>query len=91
VIAAFLAESPDRLAALRAAVRSGDAPELAGAAHHLKGSAANVGATDLAALCASLETSNGSDDPGTAELVEQITAELDRAGRALAATVRRTE
>lgn len=51
----YLQEAPDRLQAIREAVRDGDAPCLLRAAHSLKGSSANLGAAGVAAVCAELE------------------------------------
>ncbi len=56
VIRAYLADTPPRLAQMRAAADAGDAEALRKAAHGLKSSSANVGAQNLAALCKELET-----------------------------------
>ncbi len=55
VVEAFLQSAPAQLAALDAAGRSGDAATVHRAAHSLKSSSANVGATSLAALARELE------------------------------------
>jgi len=54
-IAAFLADAPGRIAALRAAYAASDAAGLAAAAHALKGSAANVGVVRLQELSQGIE------------------------------------
>ena len=86
---AFRKDVPARLAALRQAVDDGGGPALAQAAHALKGAAANIGATAVAALCGELEEMgrSGKHDGGPhlvsrleAELV-QVDAELDAAWR----------
>ena len=53
--AAFAADLPRRRAELRAAVEGGDMEAAAGVLHGLRGSAAHLGAGELAALCAALE------------------------------------
>ena len=55
VIALFVGDAPTRLAAIRAAVDSQDAPALARAAHALKGACSNVGAVGMLAVCSELE------------------------------------
>jgi CheY-like chemotaxis protein len=87
VVGAFLQEAPARLSALHDAVTGGGGQPLVDAAHTLKGSAANVGATAVAELCRQLEVTSGSDSLGTAELVDQVETELDRAGLVLAAAL----
>ena len=55
----FLQSTPPLLAELRAAVDGGDSEALRRAAHKLKGSCQNIGATVMAALCHALETGEG--------------------------------
>lgn len=55
VVAMFIAEAPQRLAVIEAAVASGDAAALSVAAHALKGAAGNVGASALQSLCRRIE------------------------------------
>jgi CheY-like chemotaxis protein/HPt (histidine-containing phosphotransfer) domain-containing protein len=52
----FLESTPELLEELREAVEGGDGDELKRAAHKLKGSCQNIGATFMATLCHSLET-----------------------------------
>ncbi|MDQ3709141.1 MAG: response regulator [Actinomycetota bacterium] len=87
VAGAFLDEIPVRLAALRDAVQVGGGHPLAEAAHQLKGSASNIGATAVAMLCQQLEATGRSGAPPSSELVDRLEAELDRAGRALTDTL----
>ena len=56
VIGAYLADTPPRVAQLRAAVDAGDADTVRRAAHALKSSSANVGAEQLSALCREIES-----------------------------------
>jgi len=53
--AAFAADLPRRRAELRCALDEGDADALSRVLHGLRGSAAHLGALELAALCATLE------------------------------------
>lgn len=55
VVQLFLEDSPQRVVAIRTAASAGDASLLGAAAHGLKGSAANVGAVRLRAVCERLE------------------------------------
>ena len=57
VIGLFLADTPQRLQAIEAAVAARDPQALATAAHALKGSAGNVGATALHTLAGTMEAS----------------------------------
>jgi CheY-like chemotaxis protein len=53
----YLVESPKLVLKLKLAALAGDAPEIARAAHSLKSSSANVGATALSRYCADIEAS----------------------------------
>ena len=75
---AFRRESQVRVAALRAAV-PGDSQVLVQAAHALKGSAANIGASGVVSACAELEELGRNGQLGNAEgLVSRLEAELQR-------------
>lgn len=78
-VAAFRKDLPARLSALRAAADGDDGPALAEAAHTLKGSAANIGAVAVAAVCAELERLGhaGMHDGGPA-LMSRLASELRR-------------
>jgi signal transduction histidine kinase/DNA-binding response OmpR family regulator/HPt (histidine-containing phosphotransfer) domain-containing protein len=52
----FQADAPPLLAAMRGAVAEGNAQRLKEAAHSLKGAAANLGARQMASVCAELES-----------------------------------
>ncbi|WP_434590994.1 Hpt domain-containing protein [Pseudomonas sp. R4-83] len=70
----FLADSESRLAELRNAV---DAKALSEVAHSFKGSASNMGAVRLAALCEDLESSAKDQTPeARAQLVARIAGEF---------------
>ncbi|MBL8398399.1 MAG: response regulator [Candidatus Accumulibacter sp.] len=84
VIAAFLDDTPNRLAQIRTAVDSGDADALRKAAHGMKSSSANVGAEVLAALCKELESIGRADTvAGAAELLSRADTELEKVIAAL--------
>ncbi|PTT69353.1 Hpt domain-containing protein, partial [Arthrobacter sp. HMWF013] len=74
---AFRKDVPARLAALRESVNDGGGPRLVQAAHALKGAAANIGATAVAAICGQLEAMghSGHQDAGQ-ELLGRLEAEL---------------
>ena len=55
LIAVYLRDTPPRLAALHEAVAHADAEALRRAAHSLKGSSSQIGAVQVARLCADLE------------------------------------
>jgi HPt (histidine-containing phosphotransfer) domain-containing protein len=77
-------EAPACLARIEQAMHAGDAVEVAEGAHKLKGSAAQLGATRLRELCASLETDARSGDLSTdASLFADISAEVDVVNAAL--------
>jgi histidine phosphotransfer protein HptB len=70
----FLADSESRLAELRNAA---DAKALSDVAHSFKGSASNMGAVRLAALCQDLESSAKDQTPeARAQLVARIAGEF---------------
>ena len=71
----FFRDAEPRLKQMEAAVASGDMPKLAAAAHTLKGSASNLGARRLSALCASLEKQGKAGDAtGARETFSEIGA-----------------
>ena len=77
LVPVFVQGAPERLEAVRAAARAGDAGALASAAHALRGSAANMGGVRVAAVCRRMETAarTGSLDDTPAALA-QLEAEL---------------
>ena len=82
----LLAETPERLAAIGAAIAAGDAKALNRIAHSLKSSCGNLGAIGLSALCAQLERAGAEARlDGAPALLEQARAEFARARTALEA------
>ena len=81
----FLEDTPQRLDKMKTAFEQGDDATLKAVAHTLKGSASNLGAPALAALCASVEskcgTGNRSDMAGWLEKIvlefQQVQAALE--------------
>jgi CheY-like chemotaxis protein/HPt (histidine-containing phosphotransfer) domain-containing protein len=81
----FKDETPPLLAALQAGVGQGQADQVKKAAHTLKSSSANLGAHQMAALCAELEQRGRSGAlEGTPALLAQLEQELERVSQALA-------
>jgi HPt (histidine-containing phosphotransfer) domain-containing protein len=79
LIELFLKDVQPRLVSMGQAAAAGDLPRLAAAAHTLKGSASNLGARHLAALCAVLEKQAKTEAaPNTAETLANLSAEFDR-------------
>lgn len=79
LFALFLDDVPARIERLRAAWQAGDALAVQRAAHSLKGSAGNIGATQLHAVCALLDAQGRSGDLAPlASLVASLDAEYAR-------------
>ncbi|HKR66936.1 MAG TPA: Hpt domain-containing protein, partial [Thermoanaerobaculia bacterium] len=75
----FREDVPSRLDALRAAAASGDAHELALAAHALKSSSGSVGAKRMYTVASTLEQSARAQQLGGApEAIDQLAAEFKR-------------
>ena len=84
----FLADADVRVHALREALAEDDADEVARTAHTLSGASANLGATDLARLCATLATDGAAGDlAGGVALLEAVEAELGRLRPALGSLI----
>jgi len=74
---AFRNDVPARIASLHQAINDNDGPALAQAAHALRGAAANIGATTVAALCGELEAIGSAGNHGHAgQLISRLEAEL---------------
>jgi two-component system sensor histidine kinase/response regulator len=74
---AFRKDAPGRIAAIRTAIDGGGGPALVQAAHALKGSAANIGASAVAATCAELEgVGRSGTSGGAADLLARLESEL---------------
>ena len=79
VLQLFLDDVPARVERLRSAWQSGDAVAVQRAAHSLKGSAGNIGATDLLGVCRQLdELGRAGDLSNAAPLVTTLDAEFAR-------------
>ena len=77
-------ETTARLAALEAAVPTGDAGEVTRAAHAVKGGSASLGAVRLAAACDRLEAAGRAGDVAALPaLLDGVRAEVERARSAL--------
>jgi HPt (histidine-containing phosphotransfer) domain-containing protein len=84
LILLFLDEGAGRVARLQAIHEHGDARDLTGVAHALKGTGAAFGATQLSVLCAELEAAvNEMAVDRLAPLVEAIACEFERVHLAL--------
>ena len=83
-IEVFVESSSELLAKAEEALRDEDAESLAGVAHTLKSSSAQLGALNLSALCKELETRGRTGSiHGCAEFVTRISAELQEVHEAL--------
>ncbi len=79
VLQLFLADVPGRVARLRDACAAGSAADLQRAAHSLKGSAGNIGAHDLYAVCRHLDERGRTGDlAGVSGLVAELETEYAR-------------
>jgi PAS domain S-box-containing protein len=86
----FLKDSLPRLEQIESALGAGDASKAAAAAHTLKGSASNLGARHLAALCAGIEKQAKAGDLTAANTVlEPLKGEFQRVQSFLRAEVER--
>ena len=78
VLKLFLDEVPLRVERLRNAWAAGNIEEVRRAAHSLKGSAGNIGARRLHAICSKLDDIGKSHElDGVAALVDELAAEFD--------------
>lgn len=79
VFSAFQTDTAKRLVAMRDTLAAGDSTGLKRAAHTIKGSSLNVGATNLVASCLQLEQMAGTGKlDGAAELIARIEQEFKR-------------
>ena len=87
----FVEDVPPRLEALREAIEGGDAASVGRAAHALKGSSGNMGASGMSTICAELEDAERSGDLQSAPvLLKRLEAEFGRVRTALEAETGRT-
>jgi signal transduction histidine kinase/DNA-binding response OmpR family regulator len=82
----FARNTPPLLRSLRAAADSRDGEALWATAHRLKGSAANIGAAQMAALCHRIEDAAAADEPGE---LQRVLGELERHAAEVEAAVTR--
>ncbi|MEO8451644.1 MAG: Hpt domain-containing protein [Gemmatimonadota bacterium] len=76
----FLEDLPARAAAIRSAVEAQDSDRIRSTAHALKGSAASIGAAQLASICDSLETIGRTGDPaGSAAVFTKLEPAVEAA------------
>jgi HPt (histidine-containing phosphotransfer) domain-containing protein len=79
LIAVYLRDTPPRLTALHEAVAHADAEALRRAAHSLKGSSSQIGAVQVARLCADLEEQASTTDlTGVVETLRRLDEAFDR-------------
>ncbi|HBL27532.1 MAG TPA: hybrid sensor histidine kinase/response regulator [Acidobacteria bacterium] len=79
VLQAFLRDLPTRLAAMREALATQDGATLAFAAHALKGSSGQLGATRVSALCRELEQAGRSASlAGLEARLDELAGEIER-------------
>jgi PAS domain S-box-containing protein len=91
LIKMFREDVPSRLDALRAAAASGDASDLAFAAHALKSSCGSVGAKRMHAAATALElAAHASQLDGVSATIDQLAAEFQRAMVAFNGILRRS-
>ena len=84
LLEAFYDDSPRQLAAMQAALATGNAEDLRRAAHSLKSNSAEFGGMALSNLCRDLEAmSKAGTLDGAAELVAQAEAEYEKVRVAL--------
>lgn len=86
----FLEDTPIRIAELEQSLAAGDTPKFVRAAHSIKGSSSNLGATGLRAAAEKLE--HQSRDHGLNDvtaLIAEIKVEFDRAQAELAKIIKR--
>jgi HPt (histidine-containing phosphotransfer) domain-containing protein len=82
----FLEDADHHLSAMRKAVVASDMVALSRSAHMLCGSSANLGATELARLCAVYGSATGTDVPEDSDwFLPAVASELERVRMALAA------
>jgi len=69
IVGIFLEDTPNRLLELRESLASGDAVRFTRAAHSIKGSSSNLGATPLRAVAEKLEMESRTKGLGNVELL----------------------
>jgi CheY-like chemotaxis protein len=80
VLESFLGSAAESFHLLNEALEAGDAGALSRVAHRFKGEASTLGAGDLAAVCAELESVRPPvDDVAVRDLIARVQREIDRA------------
>jgi HPt (histidine-containing phosphotransfer) domain-containing protein len=88
IISIFLKSATEDVEKMRMAVLAGDAQELAVAAHSLKGSCSNLGASRLQELCLKVESDSPSEPLGAASaILEPLEQEFGRVRNELRAAL----
>jgi len=88
LISIFLESATEDIEKMRAAILGGDAPGLAAAAHSLKGSCGNLGASRLQELCLKVESDGLSEPLGAAsKILEPLEQEFGRVRNELRAAL----
>jgi len=85
IIGIFLEDTPLRVTELEDALRAGDTPKFARAAHSIKGSSSNVGALLLRSEAEAVEKHAQESLAGAQPAVDRLKAEFERAKQALTA------
>ncbi len=84
ILELYLGDSPKRLTTMRRGITEGDAQAIERAAHALKGSSANLGASGLAEHCHQLEKLSAATVPTGAEaLLAALETEYGRVEQAM--------
>lgn len=84
LIRTYIADSRDRIKALRSALQKSDADAFKKSAHSFKGSSINIGAPRLGALCIEAEKAgNDQQLDGAATLLDTIATEFETIRRML--------
>jgi HPt (histidine-containing phosphotransfer) domain-containing protein len=90
VLQLFLADVPGRIGRLRQAWHASNAAEVQRAAHSLKGSAGNIGAGDLLAVCRTIDdAAKAGELAQMVELVARLDAEYARVEAEIAELTKR--
>jgi HPt (histidine-containing phosphotransfer) domain-containing protein len=84
IVSIYVEDTPKRIAELKAALASKDVPAFTRAAHTIKGSSANVGASSVRALAERLEFMSKRDGLGSVgPLIANVEAEFAKAAAEL--------
>ncbi|MEX2044768.1 MAG: Hpt domain-containing protein [Opitutus sp.] len=88
IVTIFLEDTPMRITELDDSLVAGDAPKFTRAAHSIKGSSANLGATALRLTAERLEAASRTNGlGGVTSLMDEVKFEYERAKSALCAVI----